>query len=228
MILAVTGLAREARLIAGPHLVPVISGGDAVLLENRLQTALAEGARRILSIGICGALAPDLRVGDAVLASEVVVGEDVYPTHAAWTKELARRLPNAIIAPMAGMNGMSADRDSKARLHASTRAWASDMESHVAARIASSSGLPFAALRVVSDAAHRTLPPAARVALKPCGGIDLVSVLRSLLRAPLQIPALIRTALEAEIAFAALLRCRYVLHAGFSGADLGELALDVA
>lgn len=227
MILAVTGLAREARLIAGPHLTPVVGGGDVVLLENRLRSALSKGARRILSIGICGGLAPSLRVGDAILASEIVVGEDTFPTHAGWTKELARRLPKAIIAPMAGSDGMSPDRDSKACLHASTRAWASDMESHVAARAARAHGLPFAALRVVSDAAHRTLPPAARVALKPCGGIDLPGVLRSLLRAPLQIPALLRTALEAEIAFASLLRCRYVLNTGFGGADLGELVIDV-
>ena len=227
MILAVTGLAREARLIAGPHLTPVVSGGDAALLETRLKSALANGARRILSIGICGGLAPDLRVGDAVLASEIIVGQEIYPTHASWTRELARRLPNAILAPMAGSDGMSADRDSKARLHASTRAWASDMESHVAARAARAYRLPFAALRVVSDAAHRSLPPAARVALKPCGGIDLAGVLGSLLRAPQQIPALIRTAIEAEVAFASLLRCRYVLNAGLGGADFGELVLDV-
>ncbi len=101
------------------------------------------------------------------------------------------------------------------------------MESHVAARAAKEHGLPFAALRVVSDAAHRTLPPAARVALQPSGAIDLAGVLRSVIRSPLQIPALLRTAWEAEIAFAALLRCRNVFDGGFAGADLGELALDM-
>ena len=74
------------------------------------------------------------RVGDAVLASEIIVGDDIYPTHTGWTKELARRLPGAIIAPMAGSDGMSPDRDFKALLRATTRASAADMESHVAAR----------------------------------------------------------------------------------------------
>lgn len=227
MILAVTGLAREARLIAGPNLSPVIGGGDAPLLEARLQSAIATGARRVLSIGICGALAPGLRVGDAIIASDIISGDELYPTHPAWTRELAQRLPRAIVASLVGTDRLAADREAKTRLHAATRASAADMESHVAARAAQAHGLPFAALRVVSDAAHRNLPPAARVALRPCGGVDVRGVLRSLMRTPRQIPALIRTALEAEIAFAALVRCRYVLNAGFGGADFGELALDV-
>jgi len=69
---------------------------------------------------------------------------------------------------------IASHRDAKAKLYAATRASAADMESHVAARAARSRGLPFAALRVVSDAADRTLPPAACVALNPSGGIDLM------------------------------------------------------
>ena len=61
MIIAVTGLAREARLVAGPEVRPVVGGGDAQALEERLTAELANGARRILSIGICGALCPALR-----------------------------------------------------------------------------------------------------------------------------------------------------------------------
>ncbi len=81
MIIAVTGLAREARLIAGPNLSPVIGGGDARALEQRLGAALAGGARRILSIGICGALSPDLRVGDALIASEVITAREYFTTN---------------------------------------------------------------------------------------------------------------------------------------------------
>ena len=227
MIVAVTGLSREARLIAGPNILPVVGGGHAPLLERRLKDALAKGGRRVLSIGICGALSPQLRVGDAILASEVIAGQECFATHGSWTRELSARLPDAVVAPLAGTDAMSTDRGSKARLRAATRASAVDMESHIAARVARVHGVPFAALRVVSDAAHRTLPPAAHVALHPSGRIDMAAVLRSLLRAPLQIPALIRTAWEAEIAFATLLRCRSVLDGGFAGADLGQFALDV-
>ena len=227
MIVAVTGLAREARLIAGCDLHPIVGGGDAISLERRLNATLPNGARRVLSIGICGALCPDLRVGDAIVASEVIDASDSYPTHQPWSRELASRLPQAFLAPLAGADTMSADRASKARLHAKTRAAAVDMESHIAARAARAHGLPFAALRIVSDAAHRTLPAAARVAVQPSGGIDAMAVLRSIMRAPSQIPALIRTAWEAEVAFAALFRCRHSLDGRFAGADFGQLALDM-
>jgi hopanoid-associated phosphorylase len=227
MIVAVTGLAREARLIANPKIAPVVAGGDAGSLDRRLGDELAKRARRVLSIGICGALSPELRVGDVIVASEIVADSESIPTHAPWTRELASRVPCAVVAPLAGIDTIVGHRDAKARLYAATRASAADMESHIAARAARSRGLPFAALRVVSDAADRTLPPAACVSLNLSGGIDILGVLRSLLRAPQQIPALLRTAWEAEIAFAALFRCRHLLVGGFGAANLGELALDM-
>jgi hopanoid-associated phosphorylase len=228
MIIAVTGMAREARLIAHPDLIPVVGGGDAALLEKRIETAIAKGGRKILSIGICGALCPELRVGDVVIASEIVTSKVIYPTSASWTRDLAVRIPNAVVACMAGVDQAAPDRAGKSELRAATQAKAVDMESHVAARVAMAHGMPFAALRVVSDGAHRNLPHAAQIALHPSGGVDMPAVLRSVLRAPLQIVPLIRTAWEAEIAFAALLRCCGMLHAGFARANLGELALDMA
>jgi hopanoid-associated phosphorylase len=228
MIIAVTGMAREARLVAHRNVIPVVGGGDAELLEQRIDAAIAKGGRRILSIGICGALCPDLHVGDVVIASEIVTAHNIYPSNPSWIRELATRLPSAVVASMAGVDMVSADREGKADLRASTNAKTVDMESHVAARAAAAHGLPFAALRVVSDGAHRNLPHAAQIALHPSGGVDMPAVLRSVLRAPLQIVPLIRTAWEAEIAFAALLRCCGMLHAGLTRANLRDLALDVA
>jgi hopanoid-associated phosphorylase len=228
MIIAVTGMAREARLIAHSSVLSVIGGGDAKALEERIDAAVAKGGRRVLSIGICGALCPGLRVGDAVIASEVVAADGVYPVNISWMRELAARLPNAVIASMAGVDLVSPDRQGKSELRQATRARTVDMESHVAARSAATHGLPFAALRIVSDGAHRSLPHAAQVALHPSGGVDMAAVFRSITRAPVQILPLIRTAWEAEIAFAALLRCCGMLHAGFAPANLGEFALDMA
>ncbi|HEX3429943.1 MAG TPA: hypothetical protein VHT03_03575 [Rhizomicrobium sp.] len=228
MIIAVTGMAREARLIDHYNVLPVIGGGDGEVLQQRIDAAVAKGGRRILSIGICGALCPDLRVGDMVIASEVVTADAIYATNTSWTRELSARLPGGIVASMAGVDCVSGDREGKAELRVSTNARTVDMESHIAARAARAHGLPLAALRVVSDGAHRSLPHAAQIGLHPSGGVDLPAVLRSVLRAPLQILPLIRTAWEAEIAFAALLRCCGVLHTGFARAYLGELALDMA
>ena len=59
--------------------------------------------------------------------------------------------------------------------------------------------------------------------------MDVLAVLRSLAADPRQLPALIRTAMEAETAFRALFRGRQLLGAalGTLGPDLGELLVDV-
>ena len=105
----------------------------------------------------------------------------------------------------------------KAALYGKTGAVAVDMESQVAARFAAARRLPLAALRVISDDASHVLPPAALVAMKPDGGIAIGRVLKSLLRHPLQAPALIRTARASNKAFAELLRCRDLCGVGLCG-----------
>jgi hopanoid-associated phosphorylase len=227
MIVAVTGLDREAKLIARPDITTVVGGGDATALRARIRGALDAGAQRVLSIGICGALSPTLEVGDCVIATEIVTENERLATHGAWTKELLENIPYAQPAALAGTDTILASSAQKEYLYRTTNAAAADMESHVAARVANECGVPFAAVRVVSDSAARALPPAAMVAMTKTGGVDILAVLRSLAARPTQIPALIRTAWEAEKAFRALHRCRHVLDPNAAPVRLGELSLDM-
>jgi hopanoid-associated phosphorylase len=221
MILAATGLQRERRIVAGPGIEAVAGGGDHQRLESLLD-ARATAARGIISIGIAGGLAPGLRAGDWVLADSVLVDGQSIATDLRWTKRLADRLPEANHGRLLGVDTIMAHVAQKAALHRTTGALAVDMESHVAARVAARHRLPFAAARVVCDPAHRALPPAARIGMKPDGRMDLPAVLRSLLAEPGQLPALIVTAWEAERSFRSLFRGYRRL-----GPDLGELVLDV-
>jgi len=227
-VLAATGLRREARLLAGPEVQVVAGGGDAAGLEAALDRLAGEGACGLISIGIAGALAPDLRPGDWLVATAVLDGEESFPTDPAWTARLAARLPGATSGLLLGSDGMVAEAAEKAALHRRTGAAAVDMESHIAARVARRHGLAFAAARVVSDAAHRSLPPAARVGMRPDGRMDLPAVLRALGAEPGQLPALIRTAIEAERAFRALFRGHRLLGGRLAAPDLGHLPLDMA
>jgi hopanoid-associated phosphorylase len=219
MILAATGLQRERRMVAGPDVEAVAGGGDHVRLEAVLDR-LAAGARGIISIGIAGGLAPRLQAGQWVVADAVLVDDVSVPTDSLWTGRLAARLPEATRGLVLGANAMVAEVTQKAALHRVTGASAVDMESHVVARVAQRHRLPFAVARVVSDAAHHSLPPAARVGMKSDGRMDLSSVLRSLLENPRQLPALIRTGFEAEQGFRALLRGYRRLGPGLAGPDL--------
>jgi hopanoid-associated phosphorylase len=226
MILAVTGLQRERRILAGPGVEVVAGGGDHARLEATLER-LAPDARGIISIGIAGALAPGLRPGRWVVATAVHDRGSVLPTDPDWTDRVASRLPGAERGPLLGIDTVAATAAHKAELHRASAAIAVDMESHVAGCVARRHRRPFVAARVISDAAHRTLPPAACVGMKSDGSVDLPAVLWSLVAAPWQLPALIRTGLEAETAFRALLRGHRALGPGLGGPNLGELPPDM-
>lgn len=206
MILAVVGLKREAKLLER------FGVGVAIGMPQ-----IAPGTHGIISIGIAGALAPDLDVGGAVIAERVVTADEIFQADAGWTARLAARLPAARIGTILGRGTIADSAAIKATLRESSGADAVDMESHLAARAARAHGLPFAALRVISDRADRTLPPAALVAMRPDGGIALDRVLASVLRHPAQIPALIRTARDSQTAFAELRRNLDVLGPGLRG-----------
>jgi hopanoid-associated phosphorylase len=187
--------------------------GDAAALDNEISG--------VISIGIAGALSPSLRVGDCVIAREIVVGGKRFQTDTTWADGLAGRIPEAKSGAIAGVLQPAGDKAAKAALHLATGADAVDMESGIAAEVAASRDLPFVALRVISDDALDSLPHAALVAMKPGGGLDLGAVIGSLLTRPAQIPRLIGTARDAERAFRVLLRCRNLLGVGLGCPYLG-------
>ncbi len=198
----------------------------------RLQDFLAHNqVAGVISVGLGGALSPELAVGDWVVGQRVTDGVTTWQTDAAWTKAIVAALgPTARLGAIVGSDAMVAEAQAKAELHKATGAIAVDMESHVAARIASAHGLPFAALRVMSDAADRTLPKAALAGMRPDGGMNLAGVLWALAKAPRQLPALIRTGQEAEAAFKALALLggdHLLCGLGIGCPYLGELLLDV-
>jgi adenosylhomocysteine nucleosidase len=198
-VVAVVGLRREAAVLRGLDVVAVAGGGAPERLARELATA-AEGAEGIISFGMAGALAPDLRLGDWV------VGERVgnHPCDPRWSAALARRLPNSRIGPVHADGRLIGDSAEKANLNRTSGSLAADMESHVAAQVAAQIGLPLAILRCISDEAASALPPAIAVAMKPGGGLALGAVLGSILTRPGQLPGLIRTAAGFNQAYRAL------------------------
>jgi len=247
-ILAVTGLAKEAKLAGVAGVVAVAGGGDADGLMAKLN-ALHGDIHGVISIGLAGALSPLLNVGDVVIADQVMTGallprargsalnagevavagsrasegrrgQETWDCHEGWRVRLTSRLPYAHQGQLFGSDVIIENSETKSGLHTTTGALAVDMESQVAARFAAKRNLPLAGLRVISDDASHVLPPAALVAMRPDGGIALGRVLGSVLRKPGQVPALIRTARASNKAFAELLRCLDLCGVGIAGLDL--------
>jgi hopanoid-associated phosphorylase len=191
LILAATGLLSEAKVVQRDGMNVIACGGHGEVLRTRLMARIAaERPSGLLSIGLAGGLAPDLAVGQLVVGN--AVGD--HPADLNWATRLLAANPGAVSGPVAGVATPAASTAEKAALHAATGAIAVDMESHIVAEVGAAHGLPFAILRVIGDSAADTLPAAARVPLRPDGGIAMPPVLAAVARRPWEIPALIRLA----------------------------------
>jgi hypothetical protein len=131
------------------------------------------------------------------------------------------------MADLAGVETAVLSPSDKRALRSATGALAVDMESHVAAAFAAQHGLPFAAVRVVCDPAHRALPDLVATAMRPDGEVNLSGVFKSLWQRPIQLFAMPRLAHDAAEGFRALRRCRDLLGHGFGMHDLGDLVGEV-
>jgi hopanoid-associated phosphorylase len=228
-ILIVTGLVQEARIAAGPGMTVICSSSDPQQLRSLLATFDPSTVRGVISFGIAGGLCPTLKSGDVVVATEVIAGDSRWLAGLALSEELiagtglGRR--RVVEGGIVGVEKLVAAQAGKAALRSETGAVAVDMESHIAADYAASAGLPFAALRVVSDPANRALPSLAANAIKPNGDIDLRKVLRSVARNPLTLRALVATGLDFNRALRSLRGCRGFLlgDEGFVADHAGEV-----
>jgi adenosylhomocysteine nucleosidase len=208
-IIAVTCLSFEARVAAGPGISVLC--GTAQRYVDKLESAVRAGGSGIISIGIAGGLASGLAPGDWVVASGVVNDGARYPTDQRWAHRLLDALPRAVHADISGSDTPVVGQDDKRALYESTGTVAVDMESHIAARIAATHGVPFAACRVIIDPAERTLPPAALVGIRSDGRPDVFAVVRSLIQQPQQMFSLLRVVADARAARSALFRGRRLL-----------------
>ena len=215
-LIAVVGLAFEARIAAGPG-VKVICSGNGKNLAVSLSRAIKEGATGVMSFGVAGGLSPDLSPGTCIIGSAILCGTDRIhriDTHDDWSQSLARTIPGAVRGMLFGVPSPVAHPEAKAALYNRTGAIAVDMESHVVGELAAAHGLPMAAVRVIADPAERAIPESALAAMRPNGTTDIAAMIWSMLRRPGDFPAVLRTALDARAARATLVRGRQLLSPG--------------
>ncbi len=228
--LVVTGMNREAACVTGEGLTTICSGADV----HQLRAALADVSHGdfagVVSFGLAGGLCHSLKPGDMVIAHKAVAHEAHYEAHAPMSAILREGLMSSrvgrrvVLGAIAGVDAPVMHPHAKAALRQRTNAIAVDMESHVAAEYADRRGLPFVAVRAITDPASRALPPLAANAVDKQGAVNVRHVVRELKREPRQLGDLVRAGLDARAAFATLGRCGPLLGPvlGLMLADLGE------
>jgi hopanoid-associated phosphorylase len=223
-LIIVVGLAFEARIAAGPG-IHVVCGGDSSNLTATLTGAIAEArilygdCPGIISFGVAGGLAPQLRPGTCVIGSAILSGSNRMPTNQKWSQQLLQTFPDAVSGMLLGVSAPICDPGDKRALHVNTGAIAVDMESHVVATVGAAHGLPVAAMRVITDPAERALPSTAVAAMRPNGTTNIGAMIRGALMRPREIPALFQTAFDALAARATLVRGRHLLAPVFLRVD---------
>ena len=187
MIAVVCAVPAERRALSGvadERLRMHVSGIGAANAARTAAAVAAEAPEALISAGFCGALVDDLRVGDLV-AADVVVDERTGDRFAADPRLLAA-------AP--GRRGAMVSAERIARTPADRArldGLAVDMESAALARAAGEAGIPFLALRAVTDERHHRLPDFDKV-MNAAGRLTPGAGLVHFVLHPRELPALVR------------------------------------
>ena len=211
MLGIVTGMASEARIFRADALT-ISAGGDAQATRAGIAKLIVQGADRLVSFGIAGALDPSLKPGDLIIGSAVRTTDgERMPVDQKWLAYLTTHLGVARIADVIGSTTIAATAEQKAMLHRDTGAACVDQESHWVADAAHANRVPFIVLRAIADRAGDSLPRAVLAGLDKQGNPRTGAVIGALLRDPTQLPGLIRVALQTNRALKSLLRGRAAL-----------------
>jgi adenosylhomocysteine nucleosidase len=169
-------------------------GADAAWEAARgLKTA---GATALMSFGFAGALHPDLHPGTLVLPESIHSGGSL-PVDLNWRARLLERFPHHLDVSggiLAASSHVISSATAKRDLAIETGACAVDMESGAVAEAATQEGLPFLAVRAISDPVDFSPPKVLLNAVRPDGSARSVRLLQLILCQSLTLRTLIRLA----------------------------------
>ncbi|HWG47793.1 MAG TPA: hypothetical protein VN688_33830 [Gemmataceae bacterium] len=187
------------------------SGRTVLMLETGLGAAAMETALRwclgspcfgtvpyrprlVLSAGFSGALQPEQRVGDLIVATEVLDqrGNRWPTTNSSFSRDI-------IAGRLLTVSELVSDPREKQRLGQQYQAIAVDMETAIVASMCHKQGVPFACVRVISDDLNTALSPHL-VDLLRHGRVSPPSLAWAILRHPSLIRELWRLARQTRLA----------------------------
>jgi nucleoside phosphorylase len=167
----------------------VVSGMGASRARRTIEQALEHSRpTRVFTCGFAGGLDPSLAVGDVVFNTQSA------PLAAALGAAGARP------ARFHCADTIAVTAEEKARLRASTRADAVEMESGIIQEVCARHSIPCATVRAISDPAHDSLPLDFNALLDAERQLSPSRLALAILRSPGRIPGLMRLGRQSSAA----------------------------
>lgn len=219
MLGIIAALPQEGRAYAGKRLgrnehLPIagigklyLSGMGEANAVRAAEALLDEGARALVSWGTAGGLIDGLLAGDLLLPRAIHTTSTQYPVCSSWHARLLQELHDLRphTGPLASTTTILASSDAKQNFSADTGASiAVDMESAAIARVAQQAGRPFIAVRSIVDPAALGIPSCVTNATDAQGKVNLATLTTELLGHPGQLVAMIRLAINFQLALTRL------------------------
>lgn len=178
--------ARLARLGDYEVLLAVNGVGGARAAEAVDTAAAIFAAGAVVSLGFCGALAPDLGVADIVVATGIAAANGTLAVQS------PARAPAHHAGTVCSLDHVARTAEEKRGLRRAGSI-AVEMEAAGVAARAKVLGWPFYCIKTVTDLADESMANDFNSALRPDGHFDTIGILRSSLRHPLvRLPELFR------------------------------------
>jgi adenosylhomocysteine nucleosidase len=175
--------ARRAE-IRGTTWLMAAEGPGPAPADRAATVAIERGRpRAVVSAGLCGALSPELRVGDVVIADEVRNGSE------SWKASRPASAPPAAAVRAVSIDRVAATAREKRSLGA---AGIVEMEAAAVARAAARARIPFYCIRAVSDTAAEDLPLDFNAYRDEDGRFSRARIAAAVLLRPHRIPSLLR------------------------------------
>jgi len=195
----VTGIRLEEKLLLKtfkrqglPAPMTACAGGTVEGARKVARALIEQGATRLISFGVCGGLAPDIKSGDLILADHIMMEGATLSVDPAWHKKISQQLPDAKTGTIVSVKEAVTTPQAKARIFAQSGAVAVDVETYAVMQAAKAHNLPGLIIRAVLDPADQALPQAALGGVNANGETQIWPVIKGLIRRPQDLPDLIR------------------------------------
>lgn len=178
----------------------IVESGMGFAKARRATEALIEAhtPNWVLSVGFSGALLPEMKIGDLVMANSII---DTHGNELKVDLKMADDPKNGIhVGRMVTADAMVRLVEDKKKLAEDSGAIAVDMESLAVAQICRETGKKFLAVRVISDDLSVDLPPEVMSVIGSTGAIRVGSAIGSLWKRPSSIKDLWQLRENAHIA----------------------------